>query len=109
MNWSKIELNVCTIEGSRIGVATIVIDLAIIPQVPTDVFLLFAGNIRSSVNETYVVIMKPVMMPIFIIKIRIGINLSSKVSLEPWFSNLKNLIYTRNIPTHPKIDIKKAL
>ena len=63
--------------------ATIVIDLAIIPQVPTDVFLLFAGNIRSSVNETYVVIMKPVMMPIFIVKIRIGINLSSKVSLEP--------------------------
>jgi hypothetical protein len=32
--------------------ATIVMDLAIIPHVPTDVFLLFDGNILSSVNET---------------------------------------------------------
>jgi len=62
--------------------ATIVIDLAIMPHVPTDVFLLFAGNIRSSVNETYVVIMNPVIIPIFIIKIRTGINLSSKISLK---------------------------
>jgi len=35
------------------------------------------------VNETCVVIMNPVMIPIFIIKIRTGINLSSKVSLKP--------------------------
>ena len=72
--------------------ATIVIDLAIIPQVPTEVFLLFEGNILSSVKDTYVVVINDKIIPIFNIKISTGINFSSNPSLESSLENLINLI-----------------
>jgi hypothetical protein len=72
--------------------ATIVIDLAIIPHVPTDVFLLFDGNILSSVKDTYVVVMKDKIIPIFKINIKTGINFSSKLSLESSLENFINFI-----------------
>lgn len=62
--------------------ATMVIDLAIMPQVPTDVFLLFDGKILSSVKLTWVVTMKLIMMPIFKIRISTGIRFSSNLSLN---------------------------
>ena len=61
--------------------ATIVIERAIIPHDPTEVFLLFEGKILSSVKETWVVMMKLMMIPIFKMRMRIGMNFSSKVSL----------------------------
>lgn len=68
--------------------ATMVIDLAIMPQVPTDVFLLFEGKILSSVKLTWVVTMKLMMMPILSTKISTGIRFSSNLSLNSWFSKL---------------------
>ena len=62
--------------------ATMVIDLAIMPQVPTDVFLLFDGNILSSVKLTWVVTIKLMMMPIFRTKMQTGIKFSSNLSLR---------------------------
>jgi hypothetical protein len=62
--------------------ATIVMDLAIIPHVPTEVFLLFDGKILSSVNDACVVVMNPIIIPIFKVRISIGINFSSNWSLS---------------------------
>ena len=62
--------------------ATIVTALAIIPHVPTEVFLLLAGNILSSVKEIYVVAIKLIIMPNFKSNIRNGIKLSSNLSLD---------------------------
>jgi hypothetical protein len=61
--------------------ATIVTDLAIIPQVPTEVFLLDDGKILSSVKETWVVMMKLIIIPILRQRIKKGITCNSKVSL----------------------------
>ena len=82
MNIPQTEKARITSKGSGAGHsltigATIVIDLAIIPHDPTEVFLLLAGNILSSVNEAYVVIMKLIIIPIFKNKIKKGINFSS--------------------------------
>ena len=60
--------------------ATIVTDLAIMPQVPTDVLREFAGKILSSVKLTYVVMINDMMMPIFRMRIMPGITFSSKAS-----------------------------
>lgn len=72
--------------------ATMVIDLAIIPHVPTEVFLLFDGNILSSVKDTYVVVINDKIIPIFNIKINTGIIFSSNPSLESSFENFISLI-----------------
>ena len=47
---SMIKIGIGAVHSLTIG-ATMVTDLAIIPQVPTDVFLLLDGKILSSVNE----------------------------------------------------------
>lgn len=62
--------------------ATMVTDLAIIPQVPTEVFLFAGGKILSSVNETCVVMMKAIIMPSLRMRISPGINFSSNASLD---------------------------
>lgn len=62
--------------------ATIVTALAIIPHVPTEVFLLLGGNILSSVKEICVVAIKLIIMPSFNSKISKGIKLSSNLSRE---------------------------
>lgn len=67
--------------------ARIVIERAIMPQVPTDVFLLFAGKILSSVNEIYVVVIKFKIMPSFNTRIKIGMDFSSNLSLASVLSN----------------------
>ena len=67
--------------------ATIVTDRAIMPQVPTDVFLFSAGKILSSVKETCVVVMKLFMIPIFRRRISPGMNFSSNLSLSASVSN----------------------
>lgn len=60
--------------------AMMVTDLAIIPHVPTDVFLFSEGKILSSVNETWVVVMKLFIIPIFRIRIKTGMHFSSNLS-----------------------------
>lgn len=66
--------------------AMMVIERAIMPHVPTDVFLRFAGKILSSVNEIYVVVMNPIITPSFNTKIKHGIAFSSKYSFCSTFS-----------------------
>jgi hypothetical protein len=60
--------------------ATIVIDLAIMPAVRTEVFLYYGGNILSSVKDTSVVVMKEIMIPILRVRMMKGMHLSSNKS-----------------------------
>ena len=87
--------------------ATIVIDLAIMPQVPTDVFLFYGGNILSSVKETWVVVMKDMIMPIFNTRMITHIAFSSNASLISLSLNGIILVYIIRIPNAPTIDIQK--
>ena len=77
LNNRIITIGIGAVHSLTIG-ATIVTERAIIPHVPTDVFLLLAGNILSSVKEIYVVVIKFIMIPNFKIKINTGIDFASK-------------------------------
>lgn len=79
LNKRMTAIGIGAVHSLTIG-AKIVTDLAIIPHVPTDVFLLFAGNILSSVNEIYVVVIKFMIIPSFNINIKTGIDFASKCS-----------------------------
>ena len=83
--------------------AMMVMDRAIMPQVPHEVFRLLLGNILSSVNETWVVVMKDTIMPILSVRINKGIIWASNFSLASILSNYKSFIWITNIPMHPKI------
>jgi len=84
--------------------ATIVIDLAIIPAVPTEVFRLCGGKILSSVKDTCVVVIKEMIMPILRHKMIAGISFSSNFSFVALSLNPKTFIYTIIIPIAPRRD-----